>query len=126
MLYLMHQIVDRWAHKTPDSPAFRCLEQTLTYRELDDQSGRLACALQELGVHRGDRVGIYLNKSIETAVAVYGILEAGAVYVPLDPSAPLSRLRRSRERGSVGRRRRSFRDAVRHRRSPELAGRAQL
>lgn len=48
--------------------------------------------LHETGVSRGDRVGIYLHKSIETATAVYGIMKAGAAYVPIDPLAPPARL----------------------------------
>ena len=40
----------------------------------------------------GDRVGIHLGKQLESLVAVYGVLEAGAAYVPLDPQAPPARL----------------------------------
>jgi amino acid adenylation domain-containing protein len=43
-------------------------------------------------VARGDRVGIYLNKSVESVIAVFGILKAGATYVPLDPGAPVKRV----------------------------------
>jgi amino acid adenylation domain-containing protein len=48
--------------------------------------------LIEQGVRRGDRVGIYLNKNLESAVAIYGIMKTGAGYVPLDPLAPVSRI----------------------------------
>jgi amino acid adenylation domain-containing protein len=44
-----------------------------------------------LGVRRGDRVGIYLQKSIDAVASIFGILKAGAAYVPVDPSAPVSR-----------------------------------
>lgn len=54
---------------------------------------QLAAVLKEQGVKRGDRIGIYMNRSLETAIAIYGILQAGAVYVPLDPLAPPARLR---------------------------------
>ncbi len=54
---------------------------------------QVANVLQDCGVKKGDRVGIYLNRSIETAIAIYGILNAGAVYVPLDPKAPPTRTR---------------------------------
>jgi amino acid adenylation domain-containing protein len=48
--------------------------------------------LASAGVSRGDRVGLYLEKSVESLVGIYGALKAGAVYVPLDPEAPVSRL----------------------------------
>ncbi len=64
----------------------------MTYGELGDRSGRLADLLVERGVRRGDRVGLYLDKSLEAVVGIYGILRAGAAYVPFDPQAPLSRL----------------------------------
>ena len=48
--------------------------------------------LKELGVKRGDRVGIFMNKSLESVISLYGIMKAGAAYVPLDPFAPSARL----------------------------------
>jgi acetyl-CoA synthetase len=55
----------------------------LTYRELDELSGRLAAALRKLGVGRGDRVGIFLPMVPETAVAVLACARLGAVFIPL-------------------------------------------
>ena len=66
--------------------------KSLTYKELVRGANNLACVLHDQGVKRGDRVGIYLHKSLETPVAVYGVMAAGAVYVPIDPMMPLSRL----------------------------------
>ena len=66
-------------------------DQELSYGELAVASRKLAGLLRERGVRRGDRVGIYQNKRLETAVALYGIMMAGAAYVPLDPAAPPSR-----------------------------------
>jgi acyl-CoA synthetase (AMP-forming)/AMP-acid ligase II len=48
--------------------------------------------LSELEVKRGDRVGILLDPSLETAISVYGIMSAGAVFVPLDTNAPPARI----------------------------------
>ena len=53
----------------------------------------MAGILVERGVRSMDRVGIYMNKCAELPIAVYGILKAGAAYVPIDPSAPPSRIR---------------------------------
>src|SRR6187551_461560 len=63
-----------------------------TYAALDADANRLAQLLRDQGVKRGDRVGIYLEKSLESVVGLYGALRASATYVPLDPAAPVARL----------------------------------
>ena len=64
---------------------------SITYRELDALSDRLRDRLIRLGVGRGDRVGIYLRKSIDSVATLLGILKVGAAYVPVDPGAPAAR-----------------------------------
>jgi amino acid adenylation domain-containing protein len=64
---------------------------SLTYAELDALSDRLRDRLAALGVERGDRVGIYMRKSIDALATIYGVLKAGAAYVPVDAGAPPSR-----------------------------------
>ena len=91
MMYLLSQILDRSAARYPDHEAFRCEGVGLTYAELLQRANGLAQWLVGSGVKRGDRVGIYLNKCLESAIAVYGIWKAGAAYVPLDPNAPIER-----------------------------------
>lgn len=91
MIYLLPHTVLESARRTPDKEAFKCGQATLTYGELAMRMQQLASRLWRLGVRRGDRVGIYLNRSIETPIALYGIMHAGAVYVPLDPKAPATR-----------------------------------
>src|SRR5512139_3115643 len=56
------------------------------------RTNSLARLLIEQGVRRGDRVGIYMNKGLESAVALHGIMKAGGAYVPLDPFAPVARI----------------------------------
>ncbi|MEN4012626.1 MAG: amino acid adenylation domain-containing protein [Bellilinea sp.] len=90
--YLLHQSIHIHAEKSPHHPAVRFLGQELSYSELFIAVNQLANRLIELGVQRGDRVGIYMNKNLYSAVAIYGILAAGAAYVPLDPFAPVNRL----------------------------------
>jgi len=92
MLYLLPQAIDNTADRIPEKEAVRCLGKSLTYGELAKQSSSLARVLKEHGVKRGDRVGTYMNKSLETVVSLYGIMKAGAVFVPLDPLAPPVRL----------------------------------
>ncbi len=66
--------------------------KTLSYGELNAQSNRLANYLIEFGVKRGDFVGIYLERSIETIVGILAILKCGAAYVPLETAYPRERL----------------------------------
>jgi amino acid adenylation domain-containing protein len=63
----------------------------ITYRELVRLSDRVRDRLVRLGVQPGDRVGIHLRKSIDSVAAIFGILKAGAAYVPVDPGAPAGR-----------------------------------
>ncbi len=92
MIGLLHHILLRAAERAPEKTALRCNGQALSYGDWLRRSSALASALRAQGVQRGDRVGILLNKSLETPVAVYGIWMAGAAYVPLDPLAPVARL----------------------------------
>ena len=73
-------------------PSVRFSGQSLTYAELDMRANQLANALLARGLKRGDRVGIYMYKCLESAVAIYGIMKAGGAYVPLDPYAPVGRI----------------------------------
>jgi amino acid adenylation domain-containing protein len=91
--YLLTQAVDKWARETPKSEAVRFNSEGLTYAELSKRSNQLARALLDCGLKRTDRVGIYMNKSLNSAIAIYGIMKAGGAYVPLDPFAPTERIR---------------------------------
>ena len=84
--YLSH-----WAEKQPEAPAVEFRGESVTYGELDRRSSALARTLRRGGVAPGDRVALWLRKSIASVVAVHGILKAGAAYVPIDPSAPFKR-----------------------------------
>jgi amino acid adenylation domain-containing protein len=92
MDYLLHQLLETSAEAHGGHPAIIDGSRVFTYADLDASSNRLARLLRERGVSKGDRVGLYLEKSLESIVGIYAILKAGAVYVPLDPQAPLSRL----------------------------------
>jgi amino acid adenylation domain-containing protein len=92
MQYLLQHLLHDSAEAHADRPAIEDGARTVTYGDLETRSNRLARYLVDIGVARGDRVGIYLDKSADSIVAIYGALKAGAVYVPLDPHAPASRL----------------------------------
>jgi amino acid adenylation domain-containing protein len=88
----LDDIIREGALTRPDAEACRFGDQALTHAGLDAAADRLADALRARGVARGDRVGILLDKSLDGMVALYGIMRAGAAWVPLDPGAPPARL----------------------------------
>ena len=92
MTYLLTHLLEQAADVDPDHVALRHRGESLSYGDLLERASALAHALIEDGVQPGDRVGILLQKSFESAIALYGIMAAGAVYVPLDPGSPASRI----------------------------------
>ncbi|NEC47809.1 amino acid adenylation domain-containing protein, partial [Actinospica acidiphila] len=79
------------AARTPDAPAVRHGERTLSYADLDARSSRLARLLIEHGAGPEQFVGIALPRTELTLVAVLGVLKSGAAYVPVDPAYPADR-----------------------------------
>ncbi|HXD98556.1 MAG TPA: amino acid adenylation domain-containing protein [Candidatus Acidoferrum sp.] len=92
MAYLLQQLLATSAERYPDKPAVQARGRSLSYGELQTRSNQLAHLLRERGVRRGDRVGLFFPKAVESLVAMLGVLKAGAVYVPLDPHAPIRRV----------------------------------
>ena len=88
----IHALFVAQAHATPDAVAVVLGNRALTYRELDEQSNRLAWHLRSLGVGPETHVGLFVERSLEMVVAVLGILKAGGAYVPLDPEYPAQRI----------------------------------
>ena len=88
----LFQFLDQSAHAYPDHTAS---EEpgvgSISYRELASLSNQVRDRLHKFGVRRGDRVGIYMHKSIDSLASLFGILKSGAAYVPVDPGAPPSR-----------------------------------
>ncbi|AFY92127.1 non-ribosomal peptide synthetase [Chamaesiphon minutus] len=87
-----HQLFEERVRETPDAIALVFNQQQLTYRDLNIYANQLAHCLQELGIVPDRLVGICLDRSPETIVAILGILKAGGAYLPLDPSLPQERL----------------------------------
>ncbi len=69
----------------PDTPALTYQSQTLSYGDLAQSIELFAGRLVELGIARGERVGIYTEKRPEFVTAAFGTMRAGAVFVPLNP-----------------------------------------
>jgi amino acid adenylation domain-containing protein len=89
---LIHALLAGAAEREPDRVAIVDGSRNMTYAELERESNALAHALLDHGVARGDRVGIFLDKSPEALIGIYGVLKAAATYVPLDDQAPARRL----------------------------------
>ncbi|MEM7353055.1 MAG: amino acid adenylation domain-containing protein, partial [Acidobacteriota bacterium] len=88
----IHRLFEAQVRRSPDAIAVLDDDRQTTYRELDRQANRLAHHLRHLGVERETRIGIYLDRSLEIAVAVLAVLKAGGAYVPLDQGYPPERL----------------------------------
>ena len=88
----IHQLFEQQVEKSPDAVAVVFEDQQLTYRELNTRANQLARYLRKLGVRPETLVGICVERSLEMAVGLLGILKAGGTYVPLDPDYPKERL----------------------------------
>jgi amino acid adenylation domain-containing protein len=92
MPYILQQLLTDSAKRSPEKAAVWARKRTLTYRELNERSNQLAQFLRARGIRKGDRIGIFFPKAVESLVAMFGALKAGAVYVPLDPNQPAERI----------------------------------
>ncbi|MFJ9442587.1 amino acid adenylation domain-containing protein [Kitasatospora sp. NPDC101235] len=81
------------AGRVPDAEAVRCGDDHLTYAALDALANRWARRLADAGVNPGDRVVLDLERGAAVPAIVIGVLRAGAVFVPYDPTHPDERLR---------------------------------
>jgi amino acid adenylation domain-containing protein len=92
MAYILQQLLTKGAERYPEKAAVWARGRSITYRELNERSNQLAQLLRGRGIQKGDRIGIYFPKCVESVIAMLGIVKAGAVYVPLDPQAPADRV----------------------------------
>ena len=92
MAYVLQQLLQNSAARYPEKLAVWGRGHGITYGELEERSNQLAHLLQQCGVLKGDRVGIYFPKCVESVIAMLGVVKAGGVYVPLDPQAPAERV----------------------------------
>ena len=85
------ELFRRQAHRSPEAVAVVCEGQSLSYGELQSRANQLARHLRRLGVGPEVAVGLCLDRSLETVVAILAIIEAGGAYVPVDPGMPANR-----------------------------------
>ena len=82
---LLHELITLTASRTPQAMALTYGSVHLTYADLSAGVTQFASGLMALGVSRGERVAIYLEKRFETVIASFGAPAAGAVFVPVNP-----------------------------------------
>ncbi|BCL80614.1 amino acid adenylation domain-containing protein [Ktedonobacteria bacterium brp13] len=85
---LLPEFFEQTCDRLPQETAIICGSSQLTYEELDQRANRLAHFLISCGVEKGNPIGILLDRSLDTYIALLGVLKAGAAFVPLDPSCP--------------------------------------
>nr|WP_240979180.1 non-ribosomal peptide synthetase [Longimicrobium terrae] len=88
----IHGLFEAQAARTPDAPAVIFAGQQLTFAELDRRANQLAHHLRGLGIGAEDRVALCMERSLDLLPAFFGIMKAGAAYVPLEPTHPADRL----------------------------------
>ena len=89
---LLHDSLLVAAHDLGDKPAIVTKEARLSYAELLDQAARLAHALQEQGLERGDRVAIFMDNTASCCVSIFGTLLAGGVFMIVNPQTKADKL----------------------------------
>ncbi|HEX7893794.1 MAG TPA: amino acid adenylation domain-containing protein, partial [Terriglobales bacterium] len=98
----LHQLIEQQAERTPE--AIACIEprdgepdRTINYRELNGRANQLAHFLRRNGIGAKQKVGIYIDRSLEMMIGLLGIQKSGAAYIPLDPAYPADRVRMTLE-----------------------------
>ena len=81
----LNEMLEDAARKYPDAPCTIFKGARITYREMNELTDRLAAGLVDLGIKKGDRVGIFMPNTPQFILAYFAILKAGAVVVAINP-----------------------------------------
>src|SRR5215207_10345607 len=87
------EMFSRMAEKCGPQVAIERGNQRVSYAEVEGHSNRLANYLLDHGVSSGTMVGLFTDDSVQIIIGILGVLKAGGVFVPLDPTFPEQRLR---------------------------------
>ncbi|MDG4787849.1 non-ribosomal peptide synthetase [Micromonospora sp. WMMD1102] len=90
---LVHEAFEAQVGRSPTATALVVGRERFGYTDLDNRADRVASALRDRGVGRGDLVGVCLPRTAWLVPTLLGVLKSGAAYVPLDPGYPADRLR---------------------------------
>ncbi len=86
------QLLEQSAQRAPEKTAVVCAGTRCSYQELDEQANRLAHTLLDAGLHRGDRVAICLESSLNAIVSIFAVLKAGGVFFVINPQTTTQQL----------------------------------
>jgi non-ribosomal peptide synthetase-like protein len=88
----LHHLLEQACLRFAENDAIVTDDDALTFRGLDQRANQVARHLIDQGIEPGDRVGLLLDKSVETYVALLAVMKINAAYVPLDPGFPGERV----------------------------------
>ena len=88
----LFHFLEEAARKYPDRTCTIFKGAVITYRELNEKTNHMAAALVEMGVKKGDRVGIFMPNTPQFVIAYFGILKAGGVVVAVNPTYPVDEI----------------------------------
>ena len=88
-----HDCIAHFAQTQPEQEALVACDATYSYREMDLLTNRIANGLRQRGVGEGDRVALLLPRTSRLILALFGVLKAGAAYIPCDPDYPADRVK---------------------------------
>ena len=86
------ELFEEQVNRTPDNTAVVFEDKELTYAELNARANSLANKLVEKGIKSGDHVALYIERSLEMVIGIYGIIKAGGIYVPINTMYPEDRV----------------------------------
>ena len=90
---LFHDCISHFATTQPSQEALVACDATYTYQEMDLLTNRIANGLRQRGVQEGDRVALLLPRTSRLILSLFGVLKAGAAYIPCDPDYPADRVK---------------------------------
>ena len=88
-----HECIHHFAQEHPTQDALVAIDATYSYQEMDELTDRIAAALRARGVKERDRVALLLPRTSRLILSLFGVLKAGAAYIPCDPEYPADRVR---------------------------------
>mgnify|MGYP002624948222 CR=1 FL=1 len=90
---LFHECISHFAQTQPEQEALVACDATYTYKEMDELTNRIANGLRQRGVGKGDRIALLLHRTSRLILSLFGVLKAGAAYIPCDPDYPEDRVK---------------------------------
>jgi len=89
---LVNEFLENSADKFPDKVALICQDKRLTFIEVENLANRLSNALIDHGLDRQERVGVFLEPSIEAVVSIFGILKSGGIFLVINPQVKAKKI----------------------------------